>query len=107
MFVAEELQCKKYIKHWFITQWPNDIKRVAQNSSGAGKDATNPGEKFRFYSKNLLFCQKKKELEICQHKKMPLLFRSLYITLHILVKTRWIVTDTFNSYGHQQNLPTN
>ena len=60
MFVAEELQCKNYTKHWFITQWPNDIKRVAQNSSGAGKDATNPGEKFRFYSKNLLFCQKKK-----------------------------------------------
>ena len=29
MFVAEELQCKKYIKHWFITQWANDIKRVA------------------------------------------------------------------------------
>ena len=50
---------------------------------------------------------KKKELEICQHKKMPLLFRSLYITLYILVKTRWIVTDTFNSYGHQQNLRTN
>ena len=79
MFVAEELQCKKYIKHWFITQLPNDIKRVAQNSCGVGKDATNPGEKFRFYSKNLLCFQKKKkkELEICQHKKMSLLFRSL------------------------------
>ena len=59
MFVAEELQCKKYIKLWFTTQWPNDIKRVAQNLFGAGENATNPGEKLRFYSENLLFYQNK------------------------------------------------
>ena len=48
MFVAEEFHCKKYIKHWFITQWPYDIKRVAQNFFGAGKIATNPGDKLKF-----------------------------------------------------------
>ena len=66
MFAAEEFQCKKYIKHWFIIQWPNDIKRVANILFFAGTNATNPGEKLRFYTKNLLFCQNKINKRFCK-----------------------------------------
>ena len=84
MFVAEELQCKNYIKHWFITQWPNDIEPVAHILSFAGRTALNPGEKLRF-------CCKK--FTVISEQNLKTFLQNL--TVHKDVFVVWISVDYF------------